>query len=53
MAKKMSRAMARKRIDEARSKLLRVLMAADLPTREDTELFKMTNALHRLSTKLK
>lgn len=53
MAKKMSKAMALRRVDEARSKLLRVMRFADLTPKESTDLFKLSNEIHRFGTKLK
>jgi hypothetical protein len=53
MARKMSKAMARKRIDEARAKLLRVMRYADLEPRQSMDLFKLTNDIHRFGNKLK
>jgi hypothetical protein len=53
MGRKMSKAMARKRLDEARAKLLRVMRFADLEARQSMDLFKLSNDILRFSNRLK
>ncbi len=54
MAKKMTRNQAVKRVDEARSKLLRVMReCSDLSPNDSTAVFKLSNDLHRMAVKIK
>ena len=50
----MTKATARKRLVEARAKIMRVLMECkDLPTRENNELYKIGNQILNIRNKIK